>query len=84
MNNVIQRKITVTGSFAPLATNRLVGTFEISCPPTNIGNVLFLADDGSEVPWVPSEYHLFKRVDLASIRIKGLAGDIVTVVGGTW
>jgi hypothetical protein len=84
MNNVIQRKITVTGSFAPLAAARLVGSFEISCPPANIGNVIFRGDDGSEVPWVSGEFHYFRRIDLSQVQVKGIAGDIVTAVGGTW
>ena len=84
MNTVIQRKIEVTGTFSPLSASRLVGTFDISCPPTNAGNVVFQSDDGGEVPWIPGEYHTLVRVDLSRIRVKGTPGDIVTVIGGTW
>jgi hypothetical protein len=84
MNNVIQRKTIVTAVYQPLSSQRQVGTFEISCPPTNVGNVIFKGDDGSDVPWCPSEFHLLKRIDLSAVQIKGVAGDVVTVVGGTW
>jgi hypothetical protein len=84
MNNVIMRKIAVSSSYAPLVSGSLVGTFTISCPPANSGPVNFLGDDGSDIPWVASEWHIFKHVDLAAIKIKGTAGDVVTVVGGTW
>jgi hypothetical protein len=84
MNNVIMRKIVVTSSYAPLVAEQLVGTFTISCPPSNSGPVYFLGDDGSDVPWIKGEWHTFKHVDLASIQVKGNDGDVVTVVGGTW
>jgi hypothetical protein len=84
MNNVIMRQIEVTTEFAPLVPERMVGTFEISTPPTNSGNVIFKGDDGSEVAWIPSEFHELRRVNLAEIYVKGQAGDIVSVVGGTW
>ena len=84
MNNVIMRKTVVTGSYAPLVAGQLVGTFTISCPPGTSGTVYFLGDDGSDVPWIKGEWHVFKGVDLASIKVKGTDGDVVTVVGGTW
>jgi hypothetical protein len=46
--------------------------------------VYFRGDDGSDVPWISGEWHSLKSVDLADIYIKGTAGDVVTVVGGTW
>ena len=84
MNNVVIRKATVTAGYQPLAAVKTVASVTVSCPPTNSGNVCFLGDDGSDVPWVPGEWHEFKAVNLAEIQIKGTAGDIVTVVGGSW
>ena len=84
MNNVIMRQVNVATDFAPLVPEKLVGTFEISTPPTNAGNVIFLGDDGSEIHWLPGEYHTLVRIDLAEIQVKGQAGDKVSVVGGTW
>ena len=84
MNNVIMRNITVTGSYQPLSSEKLVGSVTISAPPTNAGNVSFKGDDGSDVPWVPGEWHDFRSVNLAEIEIKGTPGDTVTIVGGTW
>jgi hypothetical protein len=46
--------------------------------------VFFQGDDGSDVPWVPGEYHAVYRVDLSRILVKGTPGDQVTVIGGTW
>ena len=84
MNNVIMRKITVGITYQPLATVQTVATVTISASPANAGNVLFLGDTGQEVPWVPGEWHTLHHVDLASIQVKGTAGDVLTVVGGTW
>ena len=84
MNNTIMRKITVTAEYQPLSAERLVGSVTISTPPTNEADVVFRGDDGSDVPWVPGEWHHFRSVNLAEIKVKGSAGDSVTVVGGTW
>ena len=84
MNNAYMRKIVVTAEYQPLVSERTVLAAEISCPPTNASNVLFKCGDGSDVPWVPGEWHDFDSIDLAEVQIKGTAGDVVTVVGGSW
>jgi len=84
MNNVLMRKVVVTNQYQPLAANAAVVSVEVSTPPSNAGPVYFQGDDGSDVPWVPGEWHPFQRVDIAQIKVKGTPGDIVTVVGGTW
>jgi len=84
MNNTIMRRIDVAGSYQPLVSGKLVGSVTISCPPTNAGDVYFEGDDGSDVPWVPGEWHDFRSVNLADIKVKGTVGDTVTAVGGTW
>ena len=84
MNNIYMRKIDVTADYQSLAEERIVLTVTISVPPTNTGNVFFKADDDSDVPWVPGEWHDLYRVDLAEIQVKGTPGDVVTVVGGSW
>ena len=84
MNNFVMRKIDVTADFEPLVSTSLIGSVNISTPPDNAGNVIFQGDDGSEVPWVPGEWHEFRSVDLSTIKVKGTAGDMVTIVGGTW
>ena len=84
MNNPIMRRFEVTSAYRPLSDRRMVASATISCPPDNAQSVLFLGDDGSDVPWVPGEWHDFWNVDLNEIMVKGTPGDIVTVVGGTW
>ncbi len=84
MNNVIMRKINVTGSYQPLSAKRLVASVTISAQPTNSGPVFFRGDDGLDVTWLPGEWHEFRSVDLAEFRVKGAVGDAVTVIGGTW
>jgi len=84
MHNIVMRKITVTGEYQPLVSASLVASVTISTPPTNAGDVLFKGDDGSDVPWVPGEWHQFESIDLAAIEVKGTPGDVVTVVGGSW
>ena len=84
MNNTIMRKITVTGAYQRLSATPLVASVSISCPPTNTGVVYFKGDDGSDVPWTSGEWHEFVRINLADVQIKGTAGDVVTIVGGSW
>jgi hypothetical protein len=84
MNNVIMRKIDVTGSYQPLASAEMVVSVTISAQPSNSGPVYFKGDDGLDVPWLPGEWHAFWSVNLAEIEVKGTPGDVVTVVGGTW
>ena len=84
MNNILMRKVDVTADYQPLAAERTVVTVTISCPPGNSANVYFKGDDGSDVPWVPGEWHTFHDVDLSQIQIKGTAPDTVTLNGGTW
>ena len=68
MNNVIMRKYDVTSDYQVLASSQLVGSVTISVPPTNVGNVFFKGDDGSDVPWAPGEWHDFFSVNLAAIE----------------
>ena len=84
MNNVIMRNIAVTADYRPLADRKLVASATLSCLPTNTGTVYFRGDDGSDVPWVPGEWHDFWSVNLAEIVIKGTPGDALTIIGGTW
>ena len=84
MHNTIMRKIDVTAGYRPVVADQMVATVTVSCPPTNAGVVYFKGDDGSDVPWQPSEWHSLKHVDLSAIEIKGTVGDTVTLVGGTW
>lgn len=86
MNNTIIRKITVDEVWQPLSSQKLIGSVELSCPPTNTGNVAFETDNqsGVGVDWVPGEYHTFKSIDLSQIRVRGTFGDVVTMIGGTW
>jgi hypothetical protein len=89
MNNVVIRKVIVSASYQPLVVSsppggKFVASVTISCPPTNTASVLFRGDDGSDVPWLPGEWHEFRSIDLSELQIKGNAGDSVTVIGGTW
>ncbi|NLX60075.1 MAG: hypothetical protein GXY74_13435 [Phycisphaerae bacterium] len=84
MNNLIMRRMAVSEEYQPLVAESLVGSVTISTPPGNQATVHFKGDDGSDVPWVPGEWHTFRSVDLSTFQVKGTTGDIVTVVGGTW
>ena len=84
MNNVLMRRIDVTGAYEPLVAQPTVVSCTISCPPTNADAVYFKGDDGSDVPWIPGEWHELHRVDLSEVEVKGTPGDVVTIVGGTW
>ena len=84
MNNVIMRKLTVNSVFQPLSSTKLIGTVVVTAPTYNSGTVTFKADSGVDVPWEPGEWHEFQRANLAEIQVKGAAGDVVTIIGGTW
>jgi hypothetical protein len=84
MNNTIARKIEVTAEYQPLAAVQTVATVTVSAPAANAADVYLLGDTGDDVPIAPGEWHTFHSVDLAALQVKGTAGDIVTVIGGTW
>jgi len=84
MNNIIARKFDVTADYTALAASSIVATVTVSAPPGNGHNVYLRGDTGQDVPLVPGEWHTFYHVDLAGIQVKGTAGDIITVIGGTW
>ncbi len=85
MNNVVMRRIVLMSEYRPLSSKRgEVASVEISVPPGNSGDVFFLGDDGLDVLWTRGEWHQFIRVELDKIMARGVPGDIVTVVGGTW
>ena len=85
MNSAIIRKVDVTADYRPLSEKTVeIATVEISAPPANAGIVYFRGDDGTDVPWIPGEFHELKRINLAEVEVKGTPGDIVTLVGGTW
>jgi len=80
-NQTVMRKVNVAGDYAPLSTVPIVATVCISCPPGNAAAVMFLGDDGSDVPWIPGQWAEFRHVDLSLIQVKGTPGDTVVVVG---
>jgi hypothetical protein len=84
MNNVVMRRIVLSEEYRPLVERSLVATVDVSAPPGNAGPVFFLGDDGTDVPWIAGEWHLLVRVDLSTIKVRGVLGDLLTVVGGTW
>jgi hypothetical protein len=84
MHNVVQRRISLTPAWQPLSALPLIASVDVSCLPQNVGMVWFQGDDGSEVPWLPGEWHQFQRIDLGSLRVRGSVGDALTVIGGTW
>jgi len=84
VNNVVMRRIDVTADYRPISNRRLVASVTVSCLPTNSAAVVFRGDDGSDVPWLPGEWHEFRSINLHEIAIKGTPGDAVTIIGGTW
>lgn len=87
MNNAIMRTVDVTTEWAALSSGSMRFSGTISALPANAAAVEFRSRtdaDGESVNWIAGEYHDFNGVDLATIQIKGQAGDKVTLVGGTW
>ena len=84
MNNIIMRTVAVTAAYQPLSAVSLVGSVTLSAPPSNIGDVFFRGDDGSDILWPRGSWFNFQRVDLSEIFVKGTPGDVITAIGGTW
>ena len=82
-NNIVMRQIEVTAEYRPLSPERLVGTFDVSAPPTNSAPVYFRGDTGEDVVFLGGEYHRFANVDLAHLWVRGDEGGIITVIGTT-
>lgn len=76
------KTIRVSSSERQLAAARTVGDFEVSCPPSNAGNIAFRAAGGNQTQWIPGESHRLENVDLGTILVAGTDGDVVTIVGG--
>jgi len=84
MNNTIMRSIAMQAAYARLSDTRVVGTVTLTSALGNAATVYLKGDTGDDVPLAPGEWHTFERINLAAIEAKGTAGDILTVVGGTW
>jgi hypothetical protein len=84
MNNTIIRCINVTDTYASLSATRLVGSVVVECPSSNGDVVYFQGDDDADVAVEPGSSYVFLSVDLSQFRVKGTAGDVVNVIGGTW
>jgi hypothetical protein len=85
MNNVLLRKVTLTTQFQPLSTKSSeVLSVTVRMPSGNKQEVVFLGENGVEVPWEPGTQFRLAKVDLAAISVKGRAGDLVILAGGTW
>ncbi len=84
-NNLILRSIDVTAEWKPLSPVPLVGTVDVSAPPTNAGPVCVRAGSGEEAFLLPGEYHAWVRVALDAVEARSdTPGDRLTLVGGTW
>lgn len=83
-NNVVLKTIELTGDFQPLTDASLVATVTLSAPPDNTASATLRTPNGSEVNFMPGEWHTLHRVDLAHLEAKGDAGDTLSLVGGTW
>lgn len=84
MRNLIIRKISLTTSFAPLASAPTIGSFTLRAGSSGAGAVLLKSDDGTQdVNFDRGVQFLLERVNLADIQAKGAAGDYILVLGAT-
>jgi len=75
------KKYTLTDSYVPLESSRTVISGTLSALPGNVGTVYIEGETGGDVPLEPAEWHPFERVDLSKVKVKGMAGDVLTVIG---
>jgi len=83
MGNPIIRRVNLGSNFAPLASQRTIGTFSVRVP-ANASAIVLLCDDGlTQLPLDRSQQFTFEGVNLAEIRAKGSLGDFLMVIGAT-
>ena len=84
-NNLILRRIEVTEEWKPLSPVPLVGTVDVSAPPTNSGPVFIRAGVDEEAYLIPAEFHCFQRVALDQVEVRSdTPGNELTLIGGSW
>ena len=83
-NNVVLKMIELTDQFQPLSAVPLVASITLSAPPANSGAVTLRTPAGAEAEMIPGEWHTLYRVNLARLEVRGSAGDMLSMVGGTW
>jgi len=81
--NVIIRKFTMSITFQPLTSERLVGNFTLRVPAESSDIFLQTDDKTDEVPLGRGEIVTLERVNLQDIYIKGSPTDVLYVIGAT-
>jgi hypothetical protein len=85
MNNIVMLKIAMNNGTQQVSTTKLIASVTISCLPTNTGSVYFkVGTTGTEVPFIPGEWHTLKCIDLSTLYVRGNSPDAITLIGGTW
>lgn len=83
MGNPIIRRVNLSSTFEPLASERTIGNFAVRVP-ANASAIVLLCDDGlTQLPLDRSQQFSFEGVDLSEIRAKGTLGDFLMVIGAT-
>jgi hypothetical protein len=82
-NNLIMKTVSLSTSYQPLSNIPQLGSGELHCPPTNSG-IVYVKSAGDEQQWIAGEYHFIPTlVDLHTIEVKGVSGDIIKFTGST-
>ena len=79
-NAHIAKTVTLTGSYSPLSSVSLIGDFEVTSVSTNGDSYIQDSDGSGDVLWKAGEKHFFKRVDLATLFMKGNT-HVITIIG---
>ena len=80
----IIRQASLTSEYAPVSETSEVCFVTLSAPATNQHTANVLGDDGAtDVPMSPGQQFPLHAVDLADIRLKGTAGDVITIIGSS-
>jgi hypothetical protein len=80
-NRVIAISVTLASGYAALSATALVADVEITSISTNADAYILGSDGTTHVIWKAGQTHTFVGVDLASIQMKGTAGNVVTIIG---
>lgn len=84
--NMVNKRVTVSGTFAPVASSRTLCSGRFMLPSTNAAAVEFrFGGAGGEVAaFSPGASWDVSGIDLAMVEVRGTSPDVVQFAGGTW
>jgi len=83
VRNAVLLTVELAESDKPLAQNPLVATFTITASHKNTADMTITDGKTGEAEVPPGGRYRFERVDLATLLVRGKAGETAFVIGHT-